>query len=218
MSAPSQERLLFWVLIVASAAVAVYGLALAFWTGQAGWHTPFVVGLTGVAALVAFGLDMHGVLLDLAYRPWSVITQYIVYVAIGLVLEVGGGYALGLWSYPNLSMPLEIIHVIGFGYPFSFFLAFELYLIMVVVIRVTAPALVGAWVVNVIFQEIPNTLGGQWIYLEPIASPVLGTIPLIPSIAWLLFILLSIFVREQLRLPSSFPYRWYSVRSGNTHN
>ena len=201
------------VLIAGAFLVAVYGIIIAVWAEQPGWHTPVVVGSSIAAAAAALLYNQHGVLLDLAHHPGSVVFQYMIYALLGVVIDIVGQYILGWWGYPDLPLPLQIFHVYLLGYPFSFFFAFELYLIGLAAVRSAWGSLLIATLVSVAIHELPNVSAKQWVYQFPGADVMLAGVPVMIVGWWFLAVLIPIFIREQLRIPTSFPYRWFTMFS-----
>lgn len=190
---------------VSGGIVMLYGILAAVMMHQAGWHTPMVVGGTVMTAYLVYLTDRAGLLWDLVIQPVRVPLQYVIYAAIGIIIELIGQHLLGLWSYPAFSPTLELIHVIVFGYPFLFFMTFELYVLIQWLVRVAWLALPLTWLVSVVLHEVPNMAAGQWMYDIPMPAWSIFDLHIIVLIGWVAMLIIPLAVRLWLGYPAYVP-------------
>jgi len=195
--------LILTVFAVVGAVMAVYGVVAAVALDQSAWHTPVLVGGTVFAAYLVYLTDRAGLLWDLVISPVRVPLQYAIYVGIGVVIELIGQHMLGWWSYPAFSPMLEVVHVGLIGYPFLFFLLFELYVLLHWLSRRVWFSLVAAWLVSIVVNEFPNWVAQQWIYDIPVIPgwEVLG-LHVFVIVGWIIPLVIPLFVRGALGLPT----------------
>jgi len=203
-----QKRRTFFMLTVFAVVgfmLFLYGLIVALMMEAAGWHTPVLVGGTAVAAYFVYLIDRAGLLWDLVIRPVRVPLQYAIYAAIGVIIEFIGQHLLGWWSYPAFSPALEVVHVIVFGYPFLFFMLFEMYVLAQWLLRSVWLAVPAVWVVTIVIHEGPNLVAHQWVYTTPFGEWAIAGVHLFVLVGWLIPVVLPLVVRYCLSLPTYVP-------------
>lgn len=202
-----QKRRTFLMLTVFAgigAIMVLYGLIVAIMMEQPGWHTPVLVGGTTVLAYFVYLIDRAGILWDLVVRPIRVPLQYVIYAMIGVVIELIGQQLLGWWSY-SFSPILEVIHVILLGYPFMFFMLFELYVLAQWFLRYMWLTIPVVWLLTIIMNEGPNLVAQQWVYDIPFAGWSVAGLHVIVLIGWVIPVVLPLVVRHFLGLPIYVP-------------
>jgi hypothetical protein len=203
----SQDRLDFrggaWtdpkVLIVGLGGLVL--VAYAFWLalGRADptWATYLVVGDTILFGALNLARTGTGLLADLQRAPWQVLRFYLLTLAITAVIEVVGQLWLGLWSYPRLTLPEQVLHVWLIGEPVTFFAASQTWILARSLTRSLPLAFVLTAVVNAFGQELPDVVAQETVYHMPVTATLFGVNALV-LVGWLGLVAFAAWLTDRL--------------------
>jgi hypothetical protein len=176
-------------LISSGIIVLISGLYLAFIDHSPIWYSFFLVGsflfLEGINQKKGYSL----------LKNWrAFLLVWLIFIAITILTEWIGKFALHAWEYPHFGRIDYLIHVILIGYPIAFFVAIEFFVIIkryvpknLLLIMLPISAIIFGYL-----NEIPNLFAYEWKYREMMLGNVLG-IPILVSFLWLLILLVQLF-------------------------
>lgn len=179
-----KKSLMYNLLAITGLLIAVYGLVSSFVFHSYIWYAFFVIGGTFFLTWINFKLKNES-LFDKNFS--YLLKTYLIYLLLGIFIELIGRFLLNLWIYPYFGFFEEIIYVLLIGYPFAFFFIYESFKIISKFFSFNT-SLILTLVLNSFLHEIPNTFSWEWMYLIPFFKLYIFKINIIVIIGWSILI------------------------------
>ncbi len=186
---------LFWILGVI---LTLYGLVSAFTAMNVFWYGIFVVGLTFLFGSINLWLGNKTVFSKSS--PY-ILKLYLIYFAVGLLIEVIGRLMLNLWyAHESLTFQIQVFEVFLIVYPFVLFSVYELFVFLKSYLKSNVAAFISTWLLYAFISELPNTFVYEWVYTIPYITLEIMHINIAVIISWAVLVAVPLAAQKIIRL------------------
>lgn len=165
--------------------LAFYGYFSAIFSANVKWFSYFIVGGTFFLGYINLRLKNESIFKK--SRNY-ILKTYALYLLFGILIDIVGGYVLGLWGYPSFGLVDKIINVSLIGYPFVCFFIQESFNLLHKILSSYLLTIILTTLINAFLVELPNISAQEWVYNIPYITFSILQINIVVIVGWIILI------------------------------